>query len=179
MTYFRKEIYVNELKITIKFNVNFRSIVLKYILYLAMSVFWKSWTLLYLFITARMLVHHFFCKIFLSKSVCRRFSIRKTFLKNFAKLTERYMKLEVASWKETPVEVHSCTTSEVYLEPYHTFMMKLLAVVFSQKCLITDICQGSKYGSAISFFNISPISVLGYLNEYMNILFSSESGHVT
>ena len=50
--------------------------------------------------------------------------------------------------------LESCATSGVYLEPYQTSMTKLLAVVFSQKCSIIDIWQGSKYGSAASFFNI-------------------------
>ena len=36
---------------------------------------------------------------------------------------------------------------------------------------IIDIWQGFKYGSAASFFNIFPLSSIGYLNEYMNILF--------
>ena len=63
----------------------------------------------------------------------------------------------------------------MYLEPYQTYMTKLLVVVFSQKYSIIDIWQGSKYGSASSLFNIFSISLLGYLNEYMNILFFSES----
>ena len=63
----------------------------------------------------------------------------------------------------------------MYLEPYQTSMMKLLAAAFSQKRYIIDIWQGSKYGSAASFFNIFSISLLGYLNKYMNILFSSKS----
>ena len=67
--------------------------------------------------------------------------------------------------------LESCTTSEVYLEQYYTSMMKPLAVVFSQKHSIIDIWQGSKYGSAVSFFNIFPLSLFGYLNEYMNIFF--------
>ena len=65
----------------------------------------------------------------------------------------------------------SCTTSGVYLEQYYTSMMKPLAVVFSQKHSIIDIWQGSKYGSAVSFFNIFPLSLFGYLNEYTNIFF--------
>ena len=40
---------------------------------------------------------------------------------------------------------------------------------------IIDIWQGFKYGSAASFFNICPLSSIEYLNEYMNILFFSES----
>ena len=67
--------------------------------------------------------------------------------------------------------LESCTTSGVYLEPYQTAMMKLLAVVFLQKRTIIDIWQGSKYGSAASFFNIFQLSSFRYLNEYMNILF--------
>ena len=66
--------------------------------------------------------------------------------------------------------LESCTTSGVYLEQYETSMMKLLAVVFSQKRSITDIWQGSKYGFAASFFNIFPL-LFGYLDECMNILF--------
>ena len=50
--------------------------------------------------------------------------------------------------------LESCATSGVYLEPYQTSMTKLLAVVFSLKCSIIDIWQRSKYGSAVSFFNI-------------------------
>ena len=67
--------------------------------------------------------------------------------------------------------LESCTTSGVYLKQYQAFMMKLLAVVFLQKCFITYIWQGSKYGSAASFFNIFPLSLFDYLNEYMKILF--------
>ena len=67
--------------------------------------------------------------------------------------------------------LESCTTSGVYLEQYQTSIMKFLAVIFSQKLFIIDIWQGSKYGSAVSFFNIFPLSLFGYLNEYMNILF--------
>ena len=140
------------------------------------------------------------------------------------------MKLKVAGWKETPVQVHSCefcgffkndyvvvhvrtaasdilgylyaeisstrstlkkctvfssimlfihfililescTTSGVYLQPYQTSMMKLLAVAFFQKRPIIDIWQGSKCGSAASFFNIFPLSLFWYLSEYMSILF--------
>ena len=66
--------------------------------------------------------------------------------------------------------LESCTTSGVYLEQYETSMMKLLAVVFSQKRSIIDIWQGSKYGFAASFFNIFPL-LFGYLDECMNILF--------
>ena len=73
------------------------------------------------------------------------------------------------------MEVHSCTTSGVYLEPYQTSMMKLLAVAYSQKRSIIDTWQSSKYSSTALFFDIFSISLLGYLNEYMNILFSSES----
>ena len=69
----------------------------------------------------------------------------------------------------------SCTTSGVYLEPYQTSMMKLLAILFSQKRSIIDIWQGSKYVSAALLLNIFSISLLGHLNEYKNILFSSES----
>ena len=67
--------------------------------------------------------------------------------------------------------LESCTTSGVYLEQYQTSIMKFLAVIFSQKLFIIDIWQGSKYGSAASFFNIFPLSLFGYLNEYMNIFF--------
>ena len=66
--------------------------------------------------------------------------------------------------------LESCTTSGVYLEQYETSMMKLLAVVFSQKRSIIDIWQGSKYGFAASFFNIFPL-LFGHLDECMNILF--------
>ena len=64
--------------------------------------------------------------------------------------------------------LESSTDSGVYLEPYQTAMVKLLAVVFSQKLFI-DIRQGSKCGSAASFLNIFPVSFFGYLNEYMKI----------
>ena len=67
--------------------------------------------------------------------------------------------------------LESCTTSEVYLQPYQRSMMKLLAIAFLQKPSILDIWQGSKYGSAASFLNIFPLSLFGYLNEYMNTLF--------
>ena len=66
--------------------------------------------------------------------------------------------------------LQSCTTWGVYLDQYEKPMMKLLAAVFSQKRSIIDIWQGSKYGFAASFFNIFPL-LLGYLDEYMNILF--------
>ena len=65
--------------------------------------------------------------------------------------------------------LESCTTSGVYLQPYQTSMMKLLAVAFSKKCFIIDIWQGSKYGSAASFFNIFPLSLFWYLSEYINV----------
>ena len=145
---------MNKLKITIKFNVNFLSIILKYTLYLTMPVFWKSCRHYYIPLLQQECRFTILRKILLSKSVWRRFSIIKLFLKNFGKLTENYMKLKVAGWKETLVQVRSCTTSGVYLEPYQTPMTKLLAVVFSQKCSIIDIWQGSKYGSAVSYFNI-------------------------
>ena len=83
VTYFRKEISVNVLKITIKFNVNFLSIVLKYTLYLAMSDFWKSRRLYYISLLQQECQFTNFCKILLSKSVCRRFSIMKVSLKIF------------------------------------------------------------------------------------------------
>ena len=67
--------------------------------------------------------------------------------------------------------LESCTTSGVYLEQYQTSIMKFLAVIFSQKLFIIDIWQGSKYGSAASFFNIFPLSLFGYLNKYINIFF--------
>ena len=67
--------------------------------------------------------------------------------------------------------LESCTTSVVYLQPYQTSMMKLLAVAFFQKRPIIDIWQGSKCGSAASFFNIFPLSLFWYLSEYMSILF--------
>ena len=59
----------------------------------------------------------------------------------------------------------------MYLEQYQTSMMNLLAALFSQKRSIIDIWQGSKYRSAASLLNIFPLSLFGYLNEYMNILF--------
>ena len=40
-----------------------------------------------------------------------------------------------------------------------------------QKRSIIDIWQGFRYGSAASFFNWFPLSLFGYLNEYINILF--------
>ena len=55
--------------------------------------------------------------------------------------------------------LESCTTSVVYLQPYQTSMIKLLAVAFLQKRPIIDIWQGSKCGSAASFFNIFPLSL--------------------
>ena len=64
-----------------------------------------------------------------------------------------------------------CTSSGMYLEQYQTSMMNLLAALFSQKRSIIDIWQGSKYRSAASLLNIFPLSLFGYLNEYMNILF--------
>ena len=145
---------MNKLKITIKFNANFLSKILRYTLYLAMPVFWKSRRHYNILLLQQECGFTIFCKILLSKSVWRRFFIIKLFLKIFGKLTENYMKLKVAGWKETLVQVRSCTTSGVYLEPYQTSMTKLLAVVFSQKCFIIDIWQGSKYGSAVSFFSI-------------------------
>ena len=69
--------------------------------------------------------------------------------------------------------LESCKTSVLYLQPYQTSMMKLLAVVFLQKRPIIDIWQSSKYGSAASFFNYFPLSLFGYLSEYMSILFFS------
>ena len=47
----------------------------------------------------------------------------------------------------------------MYLEQCQISMMKLLAVALSQKRSIIDILQGSKYGSAASFFNIFLFSV--------------------
>ena len=67
--------------------------------------------------------------------------------------------------------LESWTTSVVFLQPYQTSVMKLLAVVFFQKRPIIDNWQGSKYGSAASFFNNFPLSLFRYLSEYMNILF--------
>ena len=61
--------------------------------------------------------------------------------------------------------LESCTTSVVYLQPYQTDTMKLLAVAFLKKRSIIDIWQGSKCGSAVSFFNIFPVSLYGYLSE--------------
>ena len=89
------------MKITFKFNVNFLSIVLKYTLYLAMSVFWKSCWLYHIPLLHQECRFTIFCKILLSKSVCRRFSTIKLSLKNFGKLTESYMKLKVAGWKDS------------------------------------------------------------------------------
>ena len=105
---------MNKLKITIKFNVNFLSIILKYTLYLTMPVFWKSCRHYYIPLLQQECRFTIFCKILLSKSVWRRFSIIKLFLKNFGKLTENYMKLKVAGWKETLVQMRSCTTSGVF-----------------------------------------------------------------
>ena len=67
--------------------------------------------------------------------------------------------------------LESFTASVAYLQTYQTSMMKLLAVVFLDKRPIIDIWQGSKYGSAASFLNNFPLSLLGYLSEYMKILF--------
>ena len=50
------------------------------------------------------------------------------------------------------------------LKQYQASMMKLSAVLFSQKHSIKDIWQGCKYGSTASFFNSFPLSL------YMNIL---------
>ena len=62
------------------------------------------------------------------------------------------------------LSLESCTISGVYLEPYQTSMMLKRSII--------DIWQGSKYGSAVLlFFYIFPLSLFGYLNEYMNILF--------
>ena len=65
--------------------------------------------------------------------------------------------------------LESCTTSGMYLQPYQTSMMKPLAIAFSQKRSIIDISQGSKYGSAASFLNNFPLSLVWYLSEYINI----------
>ena len=105
---------MNKLKITIKFNVNFLSIILKYTLYLTMPVFWKSCQHYYIPLLQQECRFTILRKILLSKSVWRRFSIIKLFLKNFGKLTENYMKLKVAGWKETLVQMRSCTTSGVF-----------------------------------------------------------------
>ena len=51
--------------------------------------------------------------------------------------------------------------------------MKLLAVVFSQNRSITDIWQGSKYGSAASFSKIFPLSLQTQIYKYF--CFSSGS----
>ena len=67
--------------------------------------------------------------------------------------------------------LESCTTSGVYLKQYQASMMKLLAVAFSQERSIIDIWQGSKHGSAVSFFNIFPLSLFGYFNEYTHFVF--------
>ena len=47
--------------------------------------------------------------------------------------------------------------------------------VFLQKRSIIDIWQGSKYGSEASFFNIFTLFLFGFLNEYTEFCFSSES----
>ena len=63
----------------------------------------------------------------------------------------------------------SCTTLGVYSEPYQTSMMKVLAVVFSQKCSIIDIGQGSKYCSAASFlkyFSTFFVWILEWIYEH-------------
>ena len=69
----------------------------------------------------------------------------------------------------------SYTTSGVYLEQYQTSMMKFLAVVFSQKRSIIDICQGSKHVSAASFFNIFHFLCLAIWMNIWTFCFSSES----
>ena len=72
---------MNKLKITIKFNVNFLSIILKYTLYLTMPVFWKSCRHYYIPLLQQECRFTILRKILLSKSVWRRFSIIKLFLK--------------------------------------------------------------------------------------------------
>ena len=77
--------------------------------------------------------------------------------------------------------LESCTTSRVYLESYQTHMMKLLAVCIFAETLHNRYSskygsnrygsQGTKCGCAASFFNIFPLYLSGYLNEYMNNLF--------
>ena len=62
-----------------------------------------------------------------------------------------------------------CTTSGVYFQLYQTSMMKVLAIVFSQKLSIIDIWRGSKYGSAALFLNNFLLSLVWYLSEYINI----------
>ena len=58
--------------------------------------------------------------------------------------------------------LESSTTSGLHLEPYQTSMMKLLAVVFSQKPSIKDIAHGSKYDSAASFLKYFSTFFVGY-----------------
>ena len=144
---------MNKLKITIKFNVNFLSIILKYTLYLTMPVFWKSCRHYYIPLLQQECRFTIFCKILLSKSVWRRFSIIKLFLK----ISENSQKT-IWNWRLLVEKRLWCrcvlAQPRVYLEPYQTSVTKLLAIVFLQKCSIIDIWQGSKYGSAVSFFNI-------------------------
>ena len=79
------------MKITIKFNVNFPSVAVKYTLSLVMFAPWKSCRLDDIFLLQKERRFAIFHKVLLSKPVRRRFSIIKEFLKNFAKLTESYM----------------------------------------------------------------------------------------
>ena len=122
---------------------------------LTMSVFLKEpSTSLYLFIIIRMLVPPY---VGIS-------SVRST-------LTKWTVFSSILVFIHFILILESCATSGVHLERYQTSMMKHLAIVLSQKCTIINIWQGNTYDSADSFLNIFPLSLLGYLNEQINIFF--------
>ena len=119
---------------------------------LTMSVFLKEpSTSLSLFIIIRMLVPSY---IGIS-------SIRST-------LTKWTVFSSILAFIHFILILESCATSGVHLEPYQTSMMKLLAIVLSQKCTIINIWQGNTYDSADLFLNIFPISFFAWILERIN-----------
>ena len=148
ITCFRKEIFLKEKKIIVKFNVNFLSMGLKKTFPHNVCFLKEPSTSLYLFIIIRILVPPY-----LGIS-----SVRST-------LTKWTVFSSILVFIHFILILESCATSGVHLEPYQTSMTKHLAIVLSQKCTIINIWQGSTYDSADSFLNIFPLSLLGYLNE--------------
>ena len=80
-----------ELKVTIKFSANFLQMILKYTLSLAMSVFERAVDFRISLYYTKKCRFAIFLIILLSKSVRRRLSIIKLFLKNFSKITGSYI----------------------------------------------------------------------------------------
>ena len=82
---------MKELKITIKFNVNFLSMSLKDTFSSQCLFFERAVDFMIYLYYNKNVGSPFFIKFLFSKPVHRRFSIIKVFLKNFANLTEIYI----------------------------------------------------------------------------------------